>query len=216
VLADLDGVCAESRDIVVVGEWSALSISAVRLTVAHDVEIVRCPARPRALECLLRELDTAGWLLVGGDQEDDATRAMARSVRSVRPDCLLAMLGHRQDWPRCERWLRRGCKVYLEVNSEIDRVVAILKAVRRYGIMAVDTCFLEEVRRHIPLDDTERLTKREKEILLLLQNALSNRQIAAALEVSENTIEFHIANLLGKLSVRNRLEAVERARVLGI
>ena len=60
------------------------------------------------------------------------------------------------------------------------------------------------------------LTPREKEVLTLLRDGLSNRDIAAALHVSENTVEFHIANLLDKLSVRNRLEAVERARALGI
>jgi DNA-binding NarL/FixJ family response regulator len=216
VLADLAGSCDESSGIVLVGEWKAVPISALRLTSADSVEIVRCEAKPRVLQGLLRNFDTAAWLLVGGDQNDDAIDALVRSMRTIRPGCSLAMLGSRHDWPRCERWLRRGCKVYLELTSDIGRVLATLVFARSHGIMAVDTCFLEEVRRQIPLGDSELLTKREKEVLLLLRDGLPNRDIATALQVSENTIEFHIANLLDKLSARNRLGAVERARALGI
>ena len=212
MLADVAVPCDESPSIVLVGEWEALSINAA----ADSVEIVRCPAKPRALQGLLRDFDTAAWLLVGSDQNDDTIDALVRSMRAVRPGCSLAMLGSRHDWSRCERWLRRGCKVYMELNSDINHVLATLAFARANEIMAVDTCFLEEVRRQIPVDGAERLTRREHEVLLQVRNGLSNRQIANSLQVSEHTIEFHISHILNKLAARNRLEAVEHARAIGI
>jgi DNA-binding CsgD family transcriptional regulator len=55
------------------------------------------------------------------------------------------------------------------------------------------------------------LTAREREVLLLLAQRLSNRAIAERLHRSERTVENHVAALLGKLGVASRSEAVERA-----
>jgi DNA-binding NarL/FixJ family response regulator len=57
-----------------------------------------------------------------------------------------------------------------------------------------------------PLD--EPLTARETEVLQLLAQGLANKQIAAALQISEHTVKFHISSIYGKLGVTNRTEAV--------
>jgi DNA-binding NarL/FixJ family response regulator len=53
---------------------------------------------------------------------------------------------------------------------------------------------------------TKGLTPREMEVCDLLMNGATNRQIASALYVTENTVEFHMRNILDKLRVRNRTE----------
>ncbi len=55
------------------------------------------------------------------------------------------------------------------------------------------------------------LTPREREVLGLLAEGFSNREVAAALEVSERTAKFHVAALLKKLDARTRTDAVVRA-----
>ena len=60
------------------------------------------------------------------------------------------------------------------------------------------------------------LTPREREVLDLLAEGLSNRDIAAELEVSERTAKFHVAGLLKKLDARTRTEAVVRAARKGL
>ena len=52
------------------------------------------------------------------------------------------------------------------------------------------------------------LTEREVEILRLLAEGLSNKSISERLSLSENTIKYHLKNILQKLNVQNRTEAV--------
>jgi DNA-binding NarL/FixJ family response regulator len=63
-------------------------------------------------------------------------------------------------------------------------------------------------------DDT--LTKREHEVLALMADGLSNKQIAARLEISEHTAKFHVNSILQKMNAQKRVEAVVRAAKMGI
>ena len=60
------------------------------------------------------------------------------------------------------------------------------------------------------------LTSKEREILTLIANNMSNKQIAIALDIGEETVKWHAKNLFGKLSASNRSHAVKRAYLLGI
>ena len=68
------------------------------------------------------------------------------------------------------------------------------------------------------LESIERmgLTPRELEILALIAEGLSNREIAERLYVSENTVKTHSANLFSKLDARRRTQAVQRAKEAGV
>ena len=60
------------------------------------------------------------------------------------------------------------------------------------------------------------LSPREREILVLLGNAASNKEIADRLSLAEGTVKNHVTNILIKLDVRDRTQAAIRARQLGI
>lgn len=62
----------------------------------------------------------------------------------------------------------------------------------------------------------EPLTAREREVLRLLAEGASNRQIAAALVLSEGTVKKHLANIFGKLDAQSRTQAVARGRAAGL
>jgi LuxR family maltose regulon positive regulatory protein len=62
----------------------------------------------------------------------------------------------------------------------------------------------------------ERLSEREIEVLQLIAEGLTNREIASRLFLSLNTVKAHTRNIYGKLDIHNRTQAVTRARALGI
>jgi len=67
-----------------------------------------------------------------------------------------------------------------------------------------------------PVEPIEPLTQREVEVLQLLAEGLSNKQIAARLGISEHTAKFHVAAILGKLGAETRTDAVVRAARAGL
>ncbi len=61
-----------------------------------------------------------------------------------------------------------------------------------------------------------RLTKREIEVLTLVLEGKSSREVANALYCSKRTIDFHLARIYEKLQVSNRVQAMRRATMLGL
>ncbi len=64
--------------------------------------------------------------------------------------------------------------------------------------------------------DNVRLTKRELEILSLIVEGHSSKQVADMLFVSKRTVDFHLDNIYEKLQVTNRMQAMQRASRLGL
>ena len=75
---------------------------------------------------------------------------------------------------------------------------------------------LRRVRGEAAADDVPDLTPRERDVLERLASGLSNKQIAAALGVTERTVKFHVSAIFTKLGASNRTEAVTRAVQQGL
>ena len=73
-------------------------------------------------------------------------------------------------------------------------------------------------RRDVLRDESliEELTARERDVLALVADGRSNREIATGLSISEHTVKFHLASLFGKLGVSTRTQAVRRALEWGL
>jgi DNA-binding CsgD family transcriptional regulator len=97
--------------------------------------------------------------------------------------------------------------------SPYDAVVLSPEMLRRASFRPAS-----RVRR--PIDDqpviAEALTRREHDVLALVADGLSNREIARALGISEHTVKFHLAAIFGKLGASSRTEAVQRGLRIGI
>jgi LuxR family maltose regulon positive regulatory protein len=75
----------------------------------------------------------------------------------------------------------------------------------------------ESVKHELPrVAPSALLTPKEQQVLQLLARRLSNKQIAAALEVGDATVKWHLKNVFMKLNVGTREHALQRARMLGI
>jgi len=128
--------------------------------------------------------------------------------------------------------LRAGASGFLLKDAGPDAVVDAIRAVAR-GDASVDPAVtrrlverwaeLEAVAGSVVDGDAPTpevggggLTDREREILVGLASGLSNRELAAELIVSEATVKSHVSNLLTKLGVRSRVQAVILAYERGI
>ena len=72
-----------------------------------------------------------------------------------------------------------------------------------------------------PMEDIQeervvRLTKREVEVLTLVLEGKSSREVATVLYCSKRTVDFHLARIYEKLQVSNRVQAMRRAALLGL
>lgn len=124
------------------------------------------------------------------------------------------------DENRATQMLSGGAKGVLLRASEPEVLSAALQAVAR-GLVIVEPVLLNSLLPE-PEDSAEpeplleELTARELEVLHLLAAGLSNKAIAGRLEFSEHTAKFHVAQILSKLGVESRTEAVVRAAQLGL
>jgi DNA-binding NarL/FixJ family response regulator len=88
------------------------------------------------------------------------------------------------------------------------------------GLCVVDPAFLDLASSEVSVADEsttlEPLSPREAEVVQLLAQGLSNKQIADQLGISSHTAKFHIAAILGKLGATSRTEAVVRALQRGV
>lgn len=72
------------------------------------------------------------------------------------------------------------------------------------------------LRDQRPAEDAIKLTKREIEVLTLVIEGRSSKEVADMLYVSKRTVDFHLANIYDKLQVSNRVQAFRRAARLGL
>jgi DNA-binding NarL/FixJ family response regulator len=86
----------------------------------------------------------------------------------------------------------------------------ILCSPRIVGILFRRLALLASERQ--PGKSLERLTRREREVALLIGDGLSNRQIATSLQIELGTVKHHVHNILEKLEVSRRTEAAARVR----
>ncbi len=199
----------------------ALVRSAIRQALdAPDIEVVgEAGSAERALE-LAVELRPDVVLLdidLPGMSGIEAAREMAPRL----PDGKIVMLTVSTDRRDLLAAVRNGAYGYLTKDLTGD---ALLRSVRgiRHGDLPMSRAHAATVMgqlargRRDPLGDAdgldELLSGREREVLRLLADGLTDRAIATALSISPRTVESHVSSLLRKLGVRNRAEAAQRYR----
>jgi DNA-binding NarL/FixJ family response regulator len=121
--------------------------------------------------------------------------------------------------------LRAGAVGYLLKDVSADRLVEALLAAARGESVLQPSVAARVVARFAAMPDDAPprpqplvvpLSDRELEVLRLLADGGSNREIAAALFLAEGTVKNHVTNVLAKLGARDRTQAALRARALGL
>lgn len=141
----------------------------------------------------------------------DATRRIKREMPHVK----IVMLTVSDDDQHLFEAIKSGAQGYLLKNLEPYQLYDMLESISRGEAPlsgAIAAKILEEFTRPdhgvAPESEaTEELTSREIGVLELVAKGQSNREIASALVISENTVKIHLRNILEKLHLHNRIQA---------
>ena len=200
----------------------ALVRSAIRQALqAPDIEVVGEAANAEealAMAPLLRP----DLLLLDIDLPGLSGIEAVRELAPRLPDTKIVMLTVSTDRRDLLGAVRHGAFGYLTKDLSGE---ALLRAVRgiRKGDLPMSRSHAATVMEHLTRsvrggspaegDEVEQLlSARESEVLRLLAEGLTDREIAVALAISPRTVESHVSSLLRKLGVRNRAEAAQRYR----
>jgi len=150
--------------------------------------------------------------------------AATRRLCEIRPDCRVVMLTTFDDDEYIFEGLRAGALGYLLKDAAPDVLYhAIRAAARGESVLqpAVAAKVVSQFARLTPTPPPEQeliepLSEREIEVLALIAEGQTNREIAEALFIANGTVKNHVTNILGKLGVRDRTQAALKAKELGL
>jgi len=111
-----------------------------------------------------------------------------------------------------QRAMRAGASGYILKSMHMDELLNVIRSVHA-GRRHIPPEVAARLAEHLGDDD---LTARELEVLRLIRDGNRNKQIADQLSISENTVNFHIKNLMDKLQANDRTHAVTIALRRGL
>jgi DNA-binding NarL/FixJ family response regulator len=149
--------------------------------------------------------------------------AATARIRAARPETAIVILTVSEDEDDLFEAIKAGAQGYLLKNLEAPQLRSMLEAVER-GEAAITPATAgriidEFVRRERAggvdasrrTSDPDRLTERELDVLGHVTRGLRNKEIATQLGISENTVKYHLRNILEKLHAGSRAELAARA-----
>lgn len=149
-------------------------------------------------------------LMPGGIDGIETTRRILQAAPSARVIALTASV----DEARMMGVLRAGAVGYVRKDAEPEILLAAVRAVAR-GKTFIDPSVGKQILLQ-PASPDDDLTPRETDVLRQLALGRSNKEIATALSIGEETVKSHVGSVFAKLQVENRAQAVVRAIKLRI
>ena len=152
-------------------------------------------------------------LMPGGLDGIEATKR----IRALTPHTQVVVLTAHTDEARVLAALRAGAIGYVRKDADPEVLLAAVRAAAQGQSMldpAIAGSVLNDLISGVVIKDT--LTERETEVLKLLAHGRTNREIAEALVVGEETVKTHVGNILAKLHLAHRQQAILYALKQGL
>lgn len=138
-----------------------------------------------------------------------------RQIRSNYNNIQVIALTSFAEQDLVEKAFRAGAISYLLKDVHSDKLAETIREAHR-GRATIDSAAAQALVSSTSDPIQEDLTEREQEVLVLLVGGKTNKEIARELSLSAGTVRFHVSNILSKLGVNNRTEAVSQALQLGL
>jgi len=143
--------------------------------------------------------------------------AMLDSIRRARPEVRLVVIGPEGDDELVLESIIAGARAYLDLTADVDTVRQAIDVVTSGSIWAPRRLLSKLIDRLLKVPDGSltsgpvHLTDREKQVMELILQARSNREIARQLGIEERTVKAHVGRLMRKTGADNRIELTMRA-----
>ncbi len=137
------------------------------------------------------------------------------NIRKVFSSTPIILLADNEDLLKVQLFSYLKLNGFITMNSSPQLLVSCMQLVISGGVYIPETLILNHLSINSPsfeIEDKgkiEKLTKRQKEVAVLLQHGLLNKVIASKLKISESTVKKHISNIMDKLKVNNRVQIVK-------
>ena len=138
-----------------------------------------------------------------------------QAIKDAVPSAKILMLTSSDEETDLYEAVKSGASGYLLKDSSIDEVAQAVRVVAEGQSLISPSMAIKLIDEFKSLSRPERdnpgslrLTERELEVLRLVAKGLNNREIAKQLFISENTVKNHVRNILEKLQLHSRMEAV--------
>jgi DNA-binding NarL/FixJ family response regulator len=188
------------------------------------IGIFDLPARPGSASLLpiagsLEEMlarRTLEYLVVDLHGTPDAL-AIVERIRRSRPSLRLIVIGPEGKDELVMESIIAGARAYLDLTADADMVRQAIDTVTSGSIWAPRRLLSKLIDRLLKAPDSSltnappHLTHREKQVLELILQARSNREIARQLGIEERTVKAHVGRLMRKTGADNRIELTMRA-----
>ncbi len=190
------------------------------LNAEPDVEVVGEAADGHETLRLVRDLEP-DVVLLDLSMPGPGGIEVTRQVKRVLPDTRVLILTVHEDESLLREAIQAGAAGYIIKRAVESELINAIRAVWRGDVYihpAMTRVLLKDVAPARAPDEppAEPLTPRESEVLQLIAQGYTNRQIAEKLTISVRTVETHRANLMDKLGLRSRVELVRYAREHGL
>lgn len=126
------------------------------------------------------------------------------AIRGEFPQARVVMLTTSDGDADIQRAMRAGASAYILKSMPMENLLSVIRSVHA-GRKHIPPEVAARLAEHMGEED---LTARELEVLRLIRDGYRNKQIADQLSISENTVNFHIKNLMEKLQANDRTHAV--------
>jgi len=146
---------------------------------------------------------------------------VTRALKAKLPDLRILILTVHEDQALLREAIRAGASGYIVKRAAESELISAINVVMR-GDMYVDPSLMRGLLvdsvppASQPNKAAEQLTPREVQVLKLIVQGYTNRQVGAELNISVRTVEGHRANLAGKLGLQSRVDLVRYAREHGL
>jgi two-component system nitrate/nitrite response regulator NarL len=205
------------------------TVSPIRLLIVIPVRLYR-----EGLMLRLREHER--FEIVGTAQKQDEALSMAHDAQpdvvimdasashgrhfmqtmiAACPDARILALGVEETLPTIMECTLAGARGYFDANGSMDELIDAIERIVAGELTCsprIVAALLQRTVQPVLLSGTAGLTRRQQQVLTLLERGLANKQIATALNIAEATVKNHVHQVLEKLRVPSRAQAAAYIR----